>query len=131
VTIGADVAVAALKRVGRHRSRLLPLRRLGGRHPDQAKSTSSSYAGTIVTPWQDAPRQVLLDLCAALRAEGFECTITTHAIKFTFSDVAFAADVVFGCTHPEQDLWIAQHILEGVLGRAELRWRRRDSALQQ
>lgn len=64
------------------------------------------YAGTIRAAWKDIPRQALEDLCAALRAEGFTCTISTHAIKVTFPDVAFTADVVFGCTHPEQGLWI-------------------------
>jgi hypothetical protein len=64
------------------------------------------YAGTIRATWKDAPRQALVDLCVALRANGFECTISTHAIKVTFPDVNFTADVVFGCTHPEQGLWI-------------------------
>jgi hypothetical protein len=64
------------------------------------------YAGIIRVGWKDVPRQALVDLCAALRAKGYECTISTHAIKVTFPDVAFTADVVFGCTHPEQGLWI-------------------------
>jgi len=64
------------------------------------------YASTIRTAWKDAPQQALVDLCAALRAKGFECTLSTHAIKVTFPDVSFTADVVFGCTHPEQGLWI-------------------------
>jgi hypothetical protein len=64
------------------------------------------YAGTIRVTWKGVPRQALVDLCAALRAKGYECTISTHAIKVTFPDVAFTADVVFGCTHPEQGLWI-------------------------
>jgi hypothetical protein len=64
------------------------------------------YAATIRSSWEHAPRQALLDLCASLRAKGFECKISTHAIKVTFPDVTFTADVVFGCTHPEQGLWI-------------------------
>jgi hypothetical protein len=64
------------------------------------------YAGTIRAVWKDAPRQALVDLCAELRAAGFECTISTHAIKVTLPGVSFTADVVFGCTHPEQGLWI-------------------------
>jgi hypothetical protein len=64
------------------------------------------YAGKIRVAWKEVPRQALVDLCAALRAKGYECTISTHAIKVTFPDVTFTADVVFGCTHPERGLWI-------------------------
>lgn len=64
------------------------------------------FASTIRAAWEDAPRQALVDLCAALRAAGYECTISTHAIKVTLPDVSFTADVVFGCTHPEQGLRI-------------------------
>jgi hypothetical protein len=64
------------------------------------------YASNVPDAWETTPRQVLVDLCAALRAHGYECEISTHAIKIRYSDVTFTADVVFGCTHPEQGLWI-------------------------
>lgn len=61
------------------------------------------HADEIRHEWQDTPRRALEDLCAALERHGLDCTISAHAVKVTFADVSFTADVVLGCSHSDHD----------------------------
>lgn len=63
-------------------------------------------ADTIRSGWKDDPKQALEDLCAAMRGEGHTCETGAHAVKVTLPGERFTADVVFGCMHPAQGLWI-------------------------
>lgn len=63
-------------------------------------------ANKIRTGWKDAPRRALEDLCVAMGAVGYTCETGAHAVKVMLPGERFTADVVFGCVHPEQGLWI-------------------------
>lgn len=64
-------------------------------------------ADDILNGWWETPRRPLDELCAEMgaRVPG-SCETSTHAVKFTFADEDFTADVVFGATRPEMGLWI-------------------------
>lgn len=64
-------------------------------------------ADDILDGWWDTPKRPLDELCAEMgsRVPG-GCETSTHAIKFTFADEDFTADVVFGATRDGGGLWI-------------------------
>lgn len=72
--------------------------------------------------WAENPLQALQDICGALRERTrYTCETTAHAVKVTFPDEDFTADIVFGvtraggglriphCPSDEQHSWIDTH----------------------
>ncbi len=64
------------------------------------------HADQVRPSWIEQPRLALDDLCAAMSADGYTCEPGAHAVKVTVPGKPFTADVVFGCTHPDQGLLI-------------------------
>jgi hypothetical protein len=64
-------------------------------------------ADDILKGWWEIPKRPLDELCGEMgaRVPG-GCETSTHAVKFTFADEEFTADVVFGATRDDGGLWI-------------------------
>lgn len=57
--------------------------------------------------WEATPSKALTDICARLgEKSGYKCEPRAHAVKVTFPDVEFTADVVFGVERSPSGLLI-------------------------
>lgn len=62
---------------------------------------------SLPTLWEATPSKALGDVCARLGEKtGYHCETRSHAVKVTFPDVAFTADVVFGVERSPSGLYI-------------------------
>jgi hypothetical protein len=64
-------------------------------------------AADIREGWWENPQRPLQELCTEMgaRVPG-GCETSTHAVKFTFAEEEFTADVVFGAARERTGLWI-------------------------
>jgi hypothetical protein len=64
-------------------------------------------AADVREGWWESPQRPLQELCTEMgtRVPG-GCETSTHAVKFTFAEEQFTADVVFGAAREGTGLWI-------------------------